>query len=304
MFNYLSPNTIANEIEMTIKTGKTVIILEGDSDKRCLTKFFNRENVEIISVEGKDNALDTIKILNEDIRIKGFLCIVDSDFDQIIGCDSHSNLIRSEFHDFEITILSSNAFERVIGEYCTKIPNESIRNCDELRSHIFMKMLPISILKLLNYINKWGLCFKGIDLSLVIDKENLNINFNNYLRRVIENTKRSLDVKIGNATESEQIKRFQAIKNEIKQDQFYHDEVRSILENEYQLEQLSNGHDSIAVFSVGLKKMFSSVESKVAEKTNIEKVLRLSYDTRDFVNSKIYNEIKEWEVTNSSVLSC
>jgi hypothetical protein len=62
--------------------------------------------------------------------------------------------------------------------------------------------------------------------------------------------------------------------------------------------QVCCGHDVAAVLALGLKKVLGNHRDEVANQENVERLLRLSYDTTDFASTRLYGALKCWEGSN------
>ena len=161
MIDFITPDTIATEVEMTrAATNNVIVALEGEYDKILFKQYFDLSLTEIIICYGKENAIKAIQLLNVEGKINGYVAIVDSDFNNILDFFSINNVVFSEFHDFEISMIKSDSFLRILEEYATdKI--ECIKlNGLSIQEYFLHKTYMLSILRFINEKKYKSLCFK------------------------------------------------------------------------------------------------------------------------------------------------
>src|SRR5258707_9154382 len=114
----IDPSTVAAEVVMLrAASNNTILVLEGPTDERLFVNFIEPGQCEIVIAHGRHNALEALAILRSR-SLSGVLCIVDRDFDPILGGDpSTEDILITDDHDLEATIFRSSAFDRVLYEY-------------------------------------------------------------------------------------------------------------------------------------------------------------------------------------------
>ncbi|ERT08254.1 hypothetical protein M595_1712 [Lyngbya aestuarii BL J] len=63
--------------------------------------------------------------------------------------------------------------------------------------------------------------------------------------------------------------------------------------------RLISGHDLIEILSIGLCQFLGSNNSKDVEAEQIEKILRLAYESSYFRKTQLYSLIQQWESLNT-----
>lgn len=304
MLDTLTPEVILTEIIMSSVTGKSILIAEGDSDENFYDKFFDNSNIEMVIAYGKENVESVISTLNKENIIKVDYCaIVDADFDRILGKCTECNIFRTDFHDFEVMIFKSSAFERLCNSFFQKSKIEKYENHDEIRSTILEKLYPLSLLKYLNYKEQWGLNFKNIDISKFLNKDFVDINLEKMFDVVIQNTVSKLRERIAEEAHTEKRSEIQKRLASLVSKTIITEIFTTEFEKEHDLFQLTNGHDIINVFSIGLRKFFAGMDSKVCDSKHIETIFALSYDTKDFERSELYSNICNWQTGKTPILN-
>ena len=262
-----------------------ILVIEGNNDSKFYKKFVDENSCHIVVAHGKENALSSIEIINSN-NMKGVLAIVDCDFWRIEGMpDIPGNVYVTDTHDSEGMIFCSDAFDRIVEEYCSE---NKISKYENLRDFIYEQSRPIGFLRLSSHKNQLCLVFKDLDYKKVTDKNTISVNIDTLIRHIVHLTNENLKRK--------------SIKQKLLSD-------ATILENyqntfvtgqDYDSKELCCGHDIIGLFSIGLRNIFASLKAAIANKDNIGKIFRLSYDFNDFKATILAESITSWEELNPS----
>lgn len=305
MVNLISPEIVATEVEMMrAATNRVIVILEGEHDTRVYRKFFDFSMVEVVASYGKENAVGAVEILNTEKRISEYLGIVDADFDNLLSATIVDNIVRTDHHDIEITILKSTAFDRIVKEYCTSKKTRVDTGYSSLADYLMERVYFLSLLRFVNAQCYNHLCFEDIKYERFISKTDLNLDTKKCMRTVLQNTINRLDLAIQNACDASRKKKLEATKGSLPSIEEITDVMSNYIGRDtFPLEQISNGHDIIAVFSIALRKLFATADSKIVEKENMHKLFRLSFDSNDFRATKQYESIGQWEFKNKTILA-
>ena len=284
MIETITGEIIATEIEMTRAAfAGAIMVIEGNNDEKFYKKFVDENLCHIVVAHGKHNALQSIEILNSN-KLPGVLAIVDSDFWRIEGLPKlPGNIFITDTHDSEGMVFCSEAFDHIVEEYCSK---RKISKYDNLRYFIYEKSRPIGYLRLASHRSKLGLVFNDLDYKKITDKGTISVNIDSLVNHILyltrENMKRKTVGKIDFSS-----KTILASYNKIIKEN-----------NQYNDEDLCCGHDIIGLFAKGLRKLFASLQAAIANKENIEKIFRLSYDLKDFLKTELSASIAVWEQNN------
>jgi len=284
MLEAVTGDIIATEIEMTRAAfDGAIMVIEGNNDEKFYKKFVDDNLCHIVVAHGKENALQSIDIVNNN-KLPGVLAIVDSDFWRIEGLPKlPGNIFITDTHDSEGMVFCSEAFDRIVEEYCSKC---KISKYDNLRYFIYEKSRPIGYLRLASYQNKLGLVFKGLDYKRITDRGAISVNINALVNHILhltrDNMKRKSGVKVYLSSETI----LELYKNTIRENGQYEDK------------ELCCGHDIIGLFAIGLRKLFSTLQAAIANRENIEKIFRLTYNFKDFLNTELAAAISNWEQNN------
>lgn len=294
MLDNISGETIATEVKMSrAGNDKVIIILESSNDISVFRNFFNENNIEYIASYGKENAVKAISILNEEKEIDNYLSIVDSDFDIIDNISYASNLFHTDYHDIEISIACSESFMKICKEYCTENKTSRINlEIEDITTYIFNKIKYLSILRYCNHKDYNIFCFSRMDIRKFINKDNLDIDVDKMICHIINKTIGNIDDPNNNLIkDSEEIielKEKIPPKGSLLYDLSKHKNLT------YDLKQLTNGHDFVSVFSIGLRKCFATLNPKVACPENMIKIFRIGYSFDDFKKSNLFIDLNDW----------
>ena len=275
------------------------LVVEGESDEKFFNKFLNHSVCRAVSIcdKSSSNKEEVITFIKEKNRCgqKGFLGVVDADFDHIIGRSDlplPNNIIMTDFHDIEMVILGS--VPDLSGLYA-EIADPLLVNEYEAESGSFIDSVlnvayEIGILRLAcvkRTISKRpstkDLMFCDcINRSFFIDLDKL-------IKRVVSGSggKCSFDSELKEEYESEKSHK--------------HDKY-----------QVCCGHDVTEL----LRFCFTSEDpslgyghTKLLNSSRIESLLRVTYSPDSFSSTDMYKKILDWQeknkvkILNSSVFS-
>lgn len=257
------------------------LIVEGESDESFFENILDCSKCKVVNLKGKENVKEFIEKQNKANK-KGYLGIVDADFEHIDGYEKTvNNVILTDVHDIEMMIFSSNPNMRRI--YSELTENIIINNFEEKHSKSFIDAImevayEIGLLKMVMKRPQYCIDMKDIFYSDVINK-NFEVDIDELIRRVK--------------------KRHHSL-HEIKK------EIESLKEKKFDKYQVCCGHDVTSILAIS----FVSVENeglgygkrKHVTRNCIEELLRVIYNFDCFLNTKLYSAIVEWEKNNSIVI--
>lgn len=271
---YLTAYDIANNARMTRTSHSgTILIVEGDTDMRVYKRFINDTHCKSISANGKDKAIDALKILEKD-NYKGILAIIDTDFWKLDGIEPNTpNLLLTDTHDLETMLLSSGAFEKVISEFgsATKIKKLG----KPIRNMLLKSALPIGYFRWLSSPTKDNLLlkFKELRFPNFVNKKTLSVAIDKLIKEVKTNSQ--------NSTLDENV-----IKLKVE---------TLIKNNAYDPWHICSGHDLVQFLSIGLKNIFGNNKAKAITTELVDGILRVAYEYSHFCLTQLHNSIKGWE---------
>lgn len=260
----------------------TFLLVEGASDKKFYGHLIDQNSCCIEILAGKpssrENVIKALEILEADQAFKGFLGIIDADFDRLNQVSPPSdNCLLTDTHDLETMILKSPALEKLLGELGseTKVSTLSKKNQLSIRNILLNLGLPIGYLRWISETQDLNLKFSTLEVSNFVDKKDLQMNEYKLLQKVIDKTQKpDLDA----VSLLTQIQELQAQQNDPW--------------------QVCCGHDLVKILSLGLRTAIGSHKSTEVDPQTLEQCLRLAYEASFFVQTALYQSIREWENRN------
>lgn len=256
------------------------LIVEGDTDYRLFEKFIDTTSCNLEYIKGKDNVIETIKIL----EIRGFngaLAIVDADLEYLLGFKYKSlNLLRTDTCDIESLMLKSPALEKILTEKTDRSKLIKFLGRRNLRDILVNSAKYVGFIRYLSIKNSWFLKLSGLRFYKFINKKTLEIQKKNLVNMIISN---SQNVKISvSQIQSETIK------------------VEKQLLDPW---LVCNGHDLIEILLIGYLRVFGkhifrvkkNVFYQKLEKDDLAAYLRLAFEIQYFKQTKLFKEIRKWE---------
>lgn len=256
------------------------LLVEGEDDLKLFEQFTEPNDCHVVESNGKDNVKIAMNILNMQNH-KGVLAIIDADFTYYNGISSTTaNLILTDYHDMEILIFMSKAFDNIIKEYASSNKLDKFRTNNSgqnLRNILLEKSMPIALMRWWSEEENKGLNFSELKFERFIDLRTLDTDSHKFIHSIINNTNK-----------------FDLDFNEL-QAQFKTLKRKSTIG----LEQLCNGHDLCEIFAIGLRKAFGSHSEKIGNGKNVKKLFRLSFEMYHLKFTQLYKDVDTWTQSNN-----
>lgn len=278
LHQYLLKNPIKNKVNITLnkifllrqsKTINTIVLVEGNDDVKFFKPKLN-EAVSIISTYGYPTLIKVLNILKYNVRnIKGVFGIRDSDYTKFYSISyKNENLIFTDFHDLESTILNmDNVKSKISQELC-------YANINRFVDKVIILCKPIGYLRYKKLLFKEQICQ------------------NNYYKQHIS-TLACYDL----------YKLLTEINNPCINIQKTINDINVIDNSTTELLNLCNGHDLVSLlyyYSIIIAPT-SNIKDKLEKKYCVESIssmLRQSCEYEDFKQTTMYKEILNWEIRN------
>lgn len=282
MQRYLSEIDTIGEIRQARRhpIGKNYlwVLVEGVTDQKLYAKLIDGNNTRVEMVPGKDKGVEPLRnamlmLIQETDRVIG---IRDADF---LHLDEKQETIASLFltdaHDAEMMLLSCDtAFESIVAEY---LPRERV-NFKNFRHKLLASLVFLAGIRWLNNTESLELNFKGIGLNSFYNAINLKLDKIKCIQEIetrSPNKKRPIQL----------------------------DEIDQKIVDISDLCNLCNGHDVEKAFAQHITIVNKSVSNSNGVKdTDIGKALRIAYRRENFVTTKLYINLKNWEVQTGYAL--
>jgi Protein of unknown function (DUF4435) len=252
------------------------LVVEGSTDKRFYANLICDQFCQIVETKASDSrkkrAIEILKIL-EKRNFPGILAIVDADFDRLDAIVYPSpNLFLTDTHDSETMMLRSTALDRLLAEYGSE-EKISVLSQD-VRTILLTVGLSIGYLRWISKKDSLNLNFKDIKFVKVIDdKKALGMNQDKLIEILCQRTENCC------------IKR-EDLKNRLLKEQ-------NLQQDPW---QLCSGHDLVEILSIGLRHIFGSMGQELVKSADLEKNLRLTHRPEDFLDTELYEKLKQWEI--------
>ena len=277
MRSYVTSHDIANEIRMTRSAHQgSFLIVEGSTDKTVYSQFINSTNCKIIPAHNKENAVQAIKILEDD-GFSGALAIVDADFWRLEDKKVSLNLFLSDGHDLEVMIINSPALDKVLMQFGSsqKIAGFIKKHNTDIRKKLLDLARPIGYLRWVSLQHNLNLKFEGLNFKKFINERDLSLKKRDLFKTVINHSR----------------------KHQIGEDQLQQliDEVASPTHDSY---DICCGHDLVCILSLGLTKALGSNNSRDIRPELLEKILRVAYESAYFLTTDLYQSLKAWQMSH------
>lgn len=261
------------------------IVVESKSNELLFRKLLH-SSCKFFPVEGWKNVEKVIEQANLH-QIQFAIGIIDADFRRINeAINKLENLFLTDFHDTEIMCIYSDAWQNVLNFYIDKTRFEAFEIAvkSDFRDYLMQISKPIGVLRLLNEIENLELKFKTrkkdhtydfIDYQDFTDSKTLKIDIDKLLKTV----------------ENKSMK-----PNFFKQNPELKGKYSELLDTEFDLQELNNGHDILNMLSVALNEAIANRKSsgKVSGATLEDDFIK-GYRKEDFAQTNLYSDLKNWE---------
>ena len=266
---------ICAEIRMERQKHKgSFLLVEGGNDWKRFGKFLSKDECSVVVCHGRSNVEKSVALLH-DRGALGNLGLIDQDFDKVLKkATPVDDVITSNFHDFDIDMFLTPAFERYLLEVARPNIFDNEKTVDDLRSEIMGFIRPVSALRLVNQYFNLRYDLKNLDIKDFLVDEVVDID------RMI------LSVSTGKFSGEKEIA-------DLKK------RVVSCLNSKVDLRDFSNGHDVFAAISLFLENKIGSRRGTGNHPREIERVMRLTFDDGDMEESGLANKIRVWERDNN-----
>lgn len=273
-------DTIATKVLLIRDAYKgPLLILEGNKDVKLFRRFVKDSKMEIIPAWGKENVLDAIEILESHGGVQGFMGIVDADFGHVDGSlPTSRNIVVTDDHDVEMMIVKTKAFSAVLRELGA---DDKIGNFPGgergVRPALMQEALIVGHLRHLSVTDDLRLCFEKLDFDKIVDRNSLKMDIDTMIKNVFALTKNP-----------PQLERAE-IRDRLSE------LVEDATDDPY---QICCGHDFIAIFGIGLRKVLGSLARQKRSPQELGIALRLAYESEDFRQTQLYSDAKQWSKRN------
>ncbi|WIY27369.1 DUF4435 domain-containing protein [Parasedimentitalea psychrophila] len=215
------------------KHSGTFLLLEGAHDSRRFKKFVDMEQCSIVVCSGRSNVIAAIGKL-QDQGFTDSLGLADADFDRLLKqLPENEDIIYSRYHDFDVDVISSSAFERYLEEVGNSEKILSAGTISKIRNDVLQFIRPISAMRLVNQVYSMGYRLGQFDLRLFLAETEIDID------------KMIAEVSQGKFSSN-------------KDKELLRKRIDDCLLRKFDLWQFSNGHDLMSAVSIRLEDQIGS----------------------------------------------
>lgn len=271
MISSRRPVVLANEIKLKRQqhTG-CFLLVEGRDDRLFLESFISQETCKVMVMQGKQNVLDVIQILNAE-SFRGVIGIVDADFDRVVGSLSVSqNVLSYDNHDLETMLICWSALERVLVEFGSKGKLE--RFGQDIQDALLARALPLGYLRLHSLQAGLDLTFTGLRYSKWISPSSF-LGCTSKLLHEIKNRSRHHNLPVASIESA----------------------IDSLSSAGHHPREVCVGVDLVEILSIGLRSVLGSKRASEVNGEALRTALRLSYPEQEFLASGLGQSLQVWE---------
>jgi hypothetical protein len=251
-----------------VRKHASALLLEGAKDVRVFRNLVSERACDIVSTEGKINALDALNLLRRSNQ-KGVLVVIDADFTVLDGQQViDPDVITTDGHDLEAMLLKSPAAQKVMIEYDLAV-DEFGTDIGEVLARAVM---PIGYLRLASLRSKLNLKFTDLAFSAFTElKRSVRIDEQKLVNEVLTKNPASPH----NA----------AVLGRL---------MRSVVRKSDDCWHVACGHDMTALFAL----LLGHKAGREVPAYTVERQLRLSYHSSHFSVTRLFANIRAWEQRN------
>lgn len=282
--------------------GAAILFVEGDSDFNILRGFVDTRKCVVIPTYGRQMALSTI-VLSNDAGEKGILAIIDADYAHYENEVLPENVIVTDFNDFEILMIESACFERLMQNRCSPEKLAAFKSKGHsVKEYLLSSAAVIGRVRWASKRHRLPLYFKELDYDKFTDDATLSVDPNRVVRVVIESTialarkkfsdrsRRGISdplLDIAQITAAEQLK-----------DAAILDLVATLPGTGIDPRFICNGHDTCSLIAISMTRLLGTFRVNAICREDIERDLRIAFSETDLVCTQLYKKILAWEEAN------
>lgn len=278
MQKYIDAATILSEARM-MWSGyqEKYILVEGETDRLFLNTVLGEiPRVRVRAVGGWELVYNTISQAQKEEFVQ-LLGIIDKDY-HVINKDEiteSKQLAFTDMNDIEMMLFMSKAYDKFL-KICGS--ESKLKVCPDTRAIILSVAFFVGVLRSISLKNQYCFNFDGIECKDFVDKNNLILNLDKLVEKIIQRTRSNgTTVTVSN----EEVKRIILITKEDKK-----------------AEEYCNGHDVMDIIGIAMTKVFASASSKEYSPEVIFNYLLMGYTSEEFQKSKMYDKINEWMLSD------
>jgi hypothetical protein len=248
-------------------------LVEGAEDQMFYSRFVDGACCRIEICYGKQNVLGVLAIL-ERTGFAGVVAIVDADYVHAEQQASTSqNLVHTDLHDLETMLVCSSALDNILIEYGPHDEHAALTvQADAVRKIAIYIAARIGFLRWVSIRDDMGLDLSSVNMvDVLADDGSLR-----WEALIMVTQTRS--------------------RKGVLQPDLLHVRCEELAAASHPAEQICRGHDACAVLAFYASRVWRTSHGTTAG--DIERGLRLAYKESDFVETKMFRQLKNWEESN------
>jgi len=274
---------IANSIRMkrSQHPERATLIVEGNDDKALFGRYADTRSCLIVVAHGRPRVVEVILELDKS-QFSGALGIVDADFEVLEGRTPPSpNILVTDAHDAECMMLASPALEHVLRELGDEVQLVSFQKDrgSTALEHLLSMGRVIGYLRWASSRRQWSLRFEGLNFKAFLREKDFSFD----QRLLFQEARRHQGGERSGPVPS--LEEMEA-------------SVQELDAPEHDAWHVCCGHDLVELLSIGLRKVLGKNNEADVRRERLEQQLRLAYEERYFLRTKLYVSIQLWEQRN------
>lgn len=272
--SHMDERDIAQEIimERMVHSG-SFLLVEGKTDIKRFRYFIDSDCCSMVACSSGVKAFKAMRILKKR-RFKGAVAALDRDFLDVLGvCADWDDILRSEFHDFDLDWLHTQAVERYILEVGDEEKISAAGGTQAVLNIIHETLRPISVGRFLGAKRVFPFKTSGINVSLFYESgKNLDQDY-------------CLALVAAGYVDASRV-------------DWMIREIRKEMCNVRDDRQMTNGHDACCALGKMLQAEIGNKKVPQTWGSEVESHIRLAFRDEDFRNTAIFFKIIDWEDRN------
>ena len=268
---------VANEILIyhAAKPDQSHLVAEGPDDAKLYGRFVDHKRCRIVPAGDKSTAIEALSRLNQygtRGRLRGYVVVVDIDFDEVTGSKSvDSNLVYTDGYNAECMLFRVADLRSLFIEF--GVSPEEIPG--ELPQQVELEARKLGRLRLINRIHNLFLKFADLDFDEFFDADSMRIDEKALTEAVLRASHPT-------RLTAPDIERY-----------------ISALPDKVARWHLVSGHDLMELLAAYLR--FKSKDTKISD-YRVASILRVRCSFDQFSKTRMHRDLVQWESRNAPYL--
>jgi hypothetical protein len=278
-----SAGAVLAEIRMRRQlTTSAVLLVEGPSDIPVIRQHID-SSCDVLATFGRDRLLEIVDLADSE-GVQGVCGLTDADFGKIRGFPAaRLNVVRTDFHDLEMTLASTSALARLIAANSTEVKRRRFVSAyGSIQDALLRGTSVVGAVRLYNEETNSRLKFDGLDWKRFVNRQSLEVDLDAAIVEIRNKSQQpGLDVS--------------AVANR----------VRAILAASHDPLYLGCGHDLLELIAFSMRGCIGSKQRSATTATALGIQLSLAIDAAEWDGLALTIGLRRWEASNPgfSILS-